>query len=155
MAREVNDIEGSMLVLWVDGRCCVAPLRKDRLTILVRMLHTFQHEDPDGKLAVLLPLPPNLTFRSNQLAEGLTAVATRKAKDVDLEPTAGPGQIKLERHVFEMRELLGRAVRNVRGKRGNTLPRWALVRELFCCGSTVATHMCREFDLDPDEVLKK
>lgn len=55
---------------------------------------------------------------------------------------------------FTENELLGAAVRAVRGSRRNTLPRWALVRDAFCTGSGVGTALCRRFNLDPDEVLK-
>lgn len=66
--------------------------------------------------------------------------------------------IKLSGVEFEERELLARAVRNVKGpskyrtKYGT--PRWALVRDAFGVGSGVATALCREFGFDPDESLR-
>ncbi len=50
-------------------------------------------------------------------------------------------------------ELLRRAVRSARGKRAG--PRWAAVSEVFCLGSTFATQLCRRFDVDPDEKVKR
>lgn len=56
---------------------------------------------------------------------------------------------------FEDRELIGRALRNMRPCRGErNVQRWVLVKNLFGAGSTVAYALCAEFDLDPDEVIK-
>ncbi|QHF05790.1 hypothetical protein N015_13060 [Pseudomonas asturiensis] len=55
---------------------------------------------------------------------------------------------------FTEDELLRRAVRAVRGKRRNTYPRWALVRDAFGCGSGVGTALCRRFGFDPEEIMK-
>lgn len=57
---------------------------------------------------------------------------------------------------FTERELLERALRNIRGKglRGyNT--RWIRVKETFGVGSGVANALCREFGLDPEEELRR
>lgn len=33
--------------------------------------------------------------------------------------------------------------------------RWSLVRDVFGTGTGVAIALCRRFNLDPDEILKK
>lgn len=58
-------------------------------------------------------------------------------------------------HQFDDRELIGRVMRNMRGPNRYGQARWAIVKETFGVGSTVAHALCYEFDLDPDEVLKK
>ncbi|MEE3938386.1 hypothetical protein V2I68_22785 [Pseudomonas viridiflava] len=62
--------------------------------------------------------------------------------------------IKLSGCEFTEDDLLRRAVRAVGGSRRNTLPRWALVRDAFGCGSGVGTALCRRFGFDPEEILK-
>lgn len=69
----VENIEGSMLVLWVDGKTCIAPLRIDRLPLLLRLLSLMQHEDPENKHPVLCPLAPQLVDRANGLASAIQA----------------------------------------------------------------------------------
>jgi hypothetical protein len=32
-------------------------------------------------------------------------------------------------------------------------PRWAILKHLFCCGSTEAANICRHYNLDPDEQI--
>ena len=56
---------------------------------------------------------------------------------------------------FTERELLDRVMRNIRG-RGRYQPntRWIRVKDTFGVGSGVATALCYEFGLDPDEELK-
>ena len=57
---------------------------------------------------------------------------------------------------FTEEELVGRAVRAVRGSsRRYKNPRWVLMKDAFGCGSGVATALCRRFNLDPDEGLRK
>jgi hypothetical protein len=53
------------------------------------------------------------------------------------------------------RNLIAGVMRNLRGPAGNTYgrPRWAIVTDVFALGSTSAQALCREFDLDPDEML--
>lgn len=51
-------------------------------------------------------------------------------------------------------DLIRNAMRNVRGNRRNTRPRWSLVKDVFGNGSGVSTALCCRFNLDPDEVLK-
>lgn len=63
--------------------------------------------------------------------------------------------IKLERHEFDERELLGRVMRCMRGPTRYGTPRWVVVMNTFGFGSTVANAMCHEFGLDPDDMLKK
>ena len=57
---------------------------------------------------------------------------------------------------------LERGVRNAipRGKLEdgtpiNTCPRWVAVKNAFACGSTFAGFLCKEFDLDPDEIISR
>lgn len=69
----VENIEGSMLVLWVDGTARIAPLRQDRLRMLLRMLHLFQHEDPENKLPVLCQLAPAQEKQASRMAESIMA----------------------------------------------------------------------------------
>lgn len=56
---------------------------------------------------------------------------------------------------FSEYELIRRAMCALPGKDRHGDPRWVLVMDLFCVGSTVAHALCQEFDLDPDEVIKK
>lgn len=58
-------------------------------------------------------------------------------------------------HQFNERDLLERAMRNMKGPSRTGMYRWVLVRDAFGVGSTVAHALCQEFNLDPDEVLKK
>jgi hypothetical protein len=59
------------------------------------------------------------------------------------------------------RELIQRAINSVSGKHeflcseGDAAPRqrWVIVRDLFCCGSTVATAICHKYGYDPDKVI--
>ena len=32
-------------------------------------------------------------------------------------------------------------------------PLWAIVRDLFCCGSTVATAICYRYGYDPEKMI--
>jgi hypothetical protein len=32
-------------------------------------------------------------------------------------------------------------------------PRWAILKHLFCCGSTEAADICHRFNLNPDEQI--
>lgn len=56
---------------------------------------------------------------------------------------------------FVDKELIGRVMRNMRGTSRYAQQRWVLVKHTFGVGSTVARALCHEFDLDPDEELKK
>lgn len=54
--------------------------------------------------------------------------------------------------------LLRRAVRNCRDRHSNKgvkHQRWVAVMDTFQLGSTYAHEMCRRFDLDPDELVKR
>lgn len=57
---------------------------------------------------------------------------------------------------FTERGLIERVVRGIRRPlKGNPpRPRWAVAMDVFCCGASVAIALCREFGLDPDEILK-
>jgi hypothetical protein len=63
--------------------------------------------------------------------------------------------MNLAGHEFAERDLLGRAMRNMQGTSRWGTMRWVLVKEAFGVGSTVAHALCAEFELDPDEELKK
>ncbi|MFT0866010.1 hypothetical protein [Pseudomonas sp. CAM1A] len=52
-------------------------------------------------------------------------------------------------------DLLARAVRGVRGTARQKRPRWALMTDVFLCGSGVAHALCRRFNVDPSEELSK
>ena len=54
--------------------------------------------------------------------------------------------------------LLRRAVFNARARdsrKGKKHPRWTAVMDSFALGSTYARELCRRFDLDPDEEVKR
>lgn len=51
------------------------------------------------------------------------------------------------------RDLVMRAVINARVRHGVSRARWACVRDVFGCGSTLAWALCREFGLNPDDTL--
>lgn len=57
---------------------------------------------------------------------------------------------------FVDRDLVERVMRNITrpGKGVHCSPRWAVVRNTFGVGSCVAWDLCREFELDPEEILK-
>lgn len=63
--------------------------------------------------------------------------------------------IDLAGHKFDGRDLLQRAMRNIRGTSRYGQPRWVLVKHVFALGSTCSRALCHLFDLDPDEELKK
>jgi DNA gyrase/topoisomerase IV subunit B len=63
--------------------------------------------------------------------------------------------VRLERHEFDERDLIERVMRNMQGTSRYGTPRWVLVRDAFGVGSTVANALCHEFDLNPDDELKK
>lgn len=52
-------------------------------------------------------------------------------------------------------ELLRRAVRGARPRTRGKQIRWACVVDRFALGSTYAQQLCRRFNLDPDEMLKR
>jgi len=52
-------------------------------------------------------------------------------------------------------DLLSRAVRGVTGTGRQKRPRWALMTDVFLCGSGVAHALCRRFGVDPNEDLRK
>ena len=63
--------------------------------------------------------------------------------------------MNLAGHEFEDRDLIKRALLNLRPRRGErNAYRWVMVKHLFGVGSTVAHALCAEFDMDPDEVIK-
>jgi hypothetical protein len=60
-------------------------------------------------------------------------------------------------HTLTAVDLLDRAVRNARSRKHGRLkhPRWVGVADAFALGSTYSQELCRKFDLDPDELVKK
>jgi hypothetical protein len=53
-------------------------------------------------------------------------------------------------------ELLRRAVSSARPRKWRSAqPRWTAVMDAFCLGSTYARELCRRFDLDPDEMVRR
>jgi len=58
-------------------------------------------------------------------------------------------------HKFEERDLLERIMRGMGGTSRHGRERWAIVRDTFGVGSTVANALCHEFGLDPDDILRK
>lgn len=63
--------------------------------------------------------------------------------------------IKLDIHEFEERDLIRRVLLNLPRATGRKPRqfRWVVVRDLFGVGSTVANALCREFDMDPEEMI--
>lgn len=54
--------------------------------------------------------------------------------------------------------LLERAVRGARdrkSRKGVKHPRWVAVSDSLCLGSTYSMELCRRFDLDPYEMVKR
>ena len=51
-------------------------------------------------------------------------------------------------------KLVERAVRNATPRLNGKFPRWAVVVDTFGLGSTYAHDLCREYGLDPDEIIK-
>ena len=54
--------------------------------------------------------------------------------------------------------LIERAVKNCRdrkSRKGERHPRWVAVMDTFALGSTYAMQLCRRFNLDPDEQVKR
>ena len=60
-------------------------------------------------------------------------------------------------HQFNERDLIGRVMRNAKPVRskGSGTYRWSWVCDRFGVGSTVAAALCKEFGLDPDEMVHK
>ena len=60
-------------------------------------------------------------------------------------------------HQFNERDLIGRVMRNAKpvGRKGSGIYRWSWVCAQFCVGSTVAAALCKEFGLDPDDMVHK
>ena len=55
-------------------------------------------------------------------------------------------------------KLLQRAVRCARShtaRKGVKHPRWVAVMDAFGLGSTYAHQLCRRFDFDPDEMVRR
>lgn len=53
-------------------------------------------------------------------------------------------------------DLLGRAIRSVKLRRGSRrpkVPRWTVVMDMFALGSTYSQQLCRRFGMDPDELV--
>lgn len=52
-------------------------------------------------------------------------------------------------------ELLRRAVKNSRPHGRDKHPRWYAVMYTFGLGSTYASQLCKRFELNPDEMVKR
>jgi hypothetical protein len=55
-------------------------------------------------------------------------------------------------------ELLRRVVHQCRGRqyrKGEAHPRWTAVMDNFMLGSTFAQQLCRRFNFNPDEMVKR
>ena len=50
-------------------------------------------------------------------------------------------------------ELLRRAVTGVRPRKLE--PKWSVVADLFCLGSTYSRQLCQRFDIDPDQNVRR
>lgn len=71
------------------------------------------------------------------------------------QAVAPAATIVLAGHEFEGRGLVHRVMRNLRPRRGQRNEmRWVLAMGAFGVGSAVARALCREFNLDPDEVIE-
>ena len=49
-------------------------------------------------------------------------------------------------------ELLGRAVRGCRSRRGK-VPMWSAIADQFSLGSTYSHQLCRRYGVDPEQVV--
>ena len=61
-------------------------------------------------------------------------------------------------HDLTAEDLLKRVVRNCRARdrrKHEAHPRWVAVADCFSLGSTYSRDLCRKFDLDPDELVKR
>ena len=58
---------------------------------------------------------------------------------------------------FQERDLIERVMRNAQKvkTKGCGIHRWVWVCNHFCVGGTVAQALCREFGLDPYDMVKK
>lgn len=62
---------------------------------------------------------------------------------------------------YEERELIQRAINGASGQhaaavaRGEhqPLPRWAIVKRLFCCGSTISNLICYRYGFDAERMI--
>lgn len=61
-------------------------------------------------------------------------------------------------HEIPLEELVRRATGSARSRnlrKGMKHPRWVAVMDAFALGSTYAHDLCRRFNLDPDELVKR
>ncbi|MCH7301169.1 hypothetical protein MBA34_19305 [Pseudomonas capeferrum] len=96
-------------------------------------------------------------YRAARPAVVLAMVEEIKSLRQQLEQQKGTSRtITLSGCEFTEEELVGQAVRAVSGtSRRYKNPCWVLMKDAFGCGSGVATALCRRFNLDPDESLRK
>lgn len=59
---------------------------------------------------------------------------------------------KMRAQTFEARDLLGRVMRRLKGS-PRKWPRWVVVCDSFDVTTTVALGLCREFNLNPEELV--
>ena len=73
-------LEGSMVLLWIDGALFVAPVAMDSLPMFVPMLAAFQGHTDDKTPTTILRLGAEEAKVANLLAAQITAKATGKGK---------------------------------------------------------------------------
>lgn len=62
--------------------------------------------------------------------------------------------IRIDNKEFACRDLLERAIRSLKSPPGQVpRSRWFRATRVFAIGSTTAYALCREFGLDPDELV--
>lgn len=101
--------------------------------------------DEDGYILIYIAgRPVEVNGYRNSTMEAYALAAYQAGAAIDL---AG--------HKFKGRDLIERVMRNMAGSNRYGRERWAIVKETFAVGSTVAHAMCHEFGLDPDDILRK
>ncbi len=95
---------------------------------------------------VLVPRPPAPTAAPGAKEWRLKPLCSC---DPVCEDFGGEGGVR----EIEARDLVRRALRNVRPRRYPKCPRWAAVSDAFGLGSTYSIELCRNFDLNPHEEI--
>lgn len=99
--------------------------------------------------------PPELVGTLAMLPERHKMVIEAYGKACAANAYQAGTTIDLAGHKFEGRNLIERVMRNMTGSNRYGRERWAIVKDTFAVGSTVAHALCHEFGLDPDGVLRK
>lgn len=63
-------------------------------------------------------------------------------------------KLDISRTGISYRDLVERAVRNAKPRDPGQCLRWMVVAQAFGIGSTNATHLCVEFNINPDDMLE-